>query len=127
MNTTELKIGNWVYNSTTKNNMQVYPMMLPQLYSIEKEHGSLKDSNIKPIPLTEEILLKCGFEKEGYLEYIYFGEITNYILDGDTAGTYQVGVNQGCCTTFFSWGIKYLHQLQNLFYCLCGFELEVSL
>lgn len=123
----ELRIGNWVYNSTTRNNMQVYPMMIPQLYNIEKECGSLKYSNIKPIPLSKEVLLKCGFEKEGDYGYIFFGEITNYILDEDIAGSYQVGVNHGSCTNFFSWDIKYLHQLQNLFYCLCGKELEVKL
>lgn len=127
MKATELRIGNWVYNSTTRNNMQVYPMMIPQLCNIEKEYGSLKDSNIKPIPLTEEMLLKCGFDKDGDYEYFFVGEFTNYILEEQSKGGYMLGVNQGCCTNFFCWDIKYLHQLQNLYFALCEKELEVSI
>ena len=113
----ELRIGNWVYNSTTKNNMQVYPMMIPQLYNIEKEHGSLKDSNIKPITLTEEILLKCGFERTEYNDYrhpVLIGTLT--LFDG---------VCELHLSDLYSVWVESLHQLQNLYYALTGKELEV--
>ena len=130
MKATELKIGNWVYNSTTRNNMQVYPMMIPQLYNIEKERGSLKDSNINPITLSEEILLKCGFEKDDtgvdmfdqdYHEWcqkefpiigvLCQNETKEYLFDENTD----------------TLRIRYLHQLQNLYFSLTQKELEVYL
>lgn len=77
-----------------------------------------------PIPLTEEILLKCGF---GYAVskscmrlnikddlYIWFDKETNSTsIDTSTSGIY---IN-----------FKYLHQLQNLFHSLTGKELEINL
>ena len=74
----------------------------------------------KPIPLTEEWLIKFGFKTpEGYLA-------GNYIL-----GDYRVNIED-----FVLWrvdgayegdtylvGIKYVHQLQNLYFALTGEEL----
>lgn len=114
---TELRIGNWVdggYND--------------RLYYRIKEHDFLNTdfAITKPIPLTEEILLKCGFDffntclyhpvikhqyqfrfYENDLYYGFYGEC-EFIKE-----TQQP--------------IKYLHQLQNLFYSLTGEELNVEL
>ena len=123
MRVAELRIGNWVYNSTTKNKMQVYPMMIPQLYTIEKENGSLGDSNIKPIPLTEEILLKCGFVKDDFSKTYVRYSIGNFNIIHDTDK--DIFICDGIKYTLVC--VEYLHQLQNLYYVLTGEELEVSL
>lgn len=83
---------------------------------------------INPIKITEEILLRFGFKNEiddidGEMYDIYFVTNTDYLIeyfhsDKKYVFTDDMGLKVG---------IKYLHQLQNLFYCLCGFELEVKL
>ena len=77
----------------------------------------------RPIPLTEEWLLKLGFEKtkENFCTYD-LGKISIYM----PSICYEEGR-----TYFNSWVIiekspKYVHQLQNLYFCLCGKELELS-
>jgi hypothetical protein len=82
---------------------------------------------ISPIPLTPEILEKCGFNKEE--------KKTN--RNDIPSGTYQV-YDKGhfAFNSIHGWWFngkqldfppQYLHQLQNLYYFLCGEELNVSL
>lgn len=83
---------------------------------------------IKPIPISPEILEKCGFEKRGEEEndvwYIlplgyFFGHrvaITGNFLNGKWI---PHGDNKP--------PLEYLHQLQNLYYCLTGTELTITL
>jgi len=79
--------------------------------------------NVYPIPLTEEILLKCGFEKT---YRIGFGELQPCYAN------LSFGLMIRCNSLFYDYiggriEIKYLHQLQNLFYSLYGKELNVEL
>lgn len=83
---------------------------------------------IKPIHLTEEWLLKFGFEysearekiSNGFEEWnkgsIYLGDYNNkhYILEALDQGGIDVEV-------------KYVHQLQNLYFALTGEELKNKL
>ena len=71
----------------------------------------------KPIPLTEEWLLKLGFEK---------------IRTFDVFPTFfrnKINVNDGIvyvCGCGFLNHIKYVHQLQNLYHALTGEELTLN-
>lgn len=90
-------------------------------------------SDCTGIPLTEEILLKCGFVRqittphimeliapelgeEGYIEHID----GNFTLTKEGSGYYN---------DYFGLydRIKYLHQLQNLYFALTGKELQINL
>jgi hypothetical protein len=87
-----------------------------------------------PIPLTEEILLKCGFVSEftGHQEdNVMRLNIKKTYSEHDYLGIdYDINVNllsilqdsDIVCLEH----IKYLHQLQNLFYCLSGNELQYN-
>lgn len=75
-----------------------------------------KLNRIEPIPLTEEILLKCGFEK--VREYLH---IDNEIVIQKDANGYYSHINSGNIY------INSLHQLQNLYFALTGEELQVTL
>src|SRR5690606_29504959 len=99
MNIVDLKIGNYVeYNGM---NVIITELLTPKprkpesfnnVPVVEVLCGGLIDcplSEINPIPITEEILLRFGFEKDGDFVYTFFGEITNYILYENTDGTYQ--------------------------------------
>lgn len=83
----------------------------------------------RPITLTEEILLKCGFEKllNGFHINISIDQelsiniITNecYLFRNDPI---HGGIDFICANS-----VKYLHQLQNLYFSLTGEELNVIL
>lgn len=99
---------------------------------------------INPIPLTEDILLKCGFEKGINDDY-------DIIYDFDKSGVYycdQITITYNtfdCCiyilqqfsdendevhcnnSAKIARDIKYLHDLQNLFYDLTKTELNIQL
>ena len=116
MEVKELRIGNYVYAFKT-------------IYQIdETDFIGEKISTYKPIPLTEEILLKCGFEK------IIDNEFTlRYDLKKDPRFDYffpkhnlkSFGLRfHG--STFFD-VVKYLHQLQNFHFALTNEELIINL
>jgi hypothetical protein len=82
----------------------------------------------KPIPLTEEWLLKMGFEKdnsyylspnkssvEGFVDILCFDlENLSFIVD---------------MSEYSGWTVdcKHVHTLQNLYYALCGEELTIKI
>lgn len=113
MKAEELRIGNLVYD--TKG--QINSIDLQALSYIVKE----PKNQVKPITLTEEWAVKLGFDiPKGGISYdkgllsLYFGDT---ILSNKEGRTY-----------WNSWAIleqtpKYVHQLQNLYYALTGYEL----
>jgi hypothetical protein len=93
---------------------------------IDREHYLPECSGI---PLTPEILEACGFEdyssdQNGNCLRLRFDsrELAWYVQDGFLR--YQTQ-STGWTTQFDH--IKYLHQLQNLFFALTGSELKVDL
>ena len=86
---------------------------------------------IKPIPLTEEWLLKFGFENidKGGNDFItYTDSEHNYYLQIDVRrkdGKYLILDNSFDDLRAFSMvDIEYVHQLQNLYFALTGNELK---
>jgi len=84
--------------------------------------------SIYPVKLTEEILLKCGFEKiernsETYYRLGDFFEV--WRLDDNGHCGYTCGDN--LTGNFISTSVDYLHQLQNLYFVISGAELEIKL
>lgn len=83
------------------------------------EIGQLNEF-IKPIKLTEERLLQCGFKEDlsrvsWHITSYVIGEFEIYCIDGGESFKYN------------DVEIKYLHQLQNLYFVLTGKELEINL
>ena len=78
----------------------------------------------QPIPLTEEWLLKFGFKKvKGWGTYEFYSLHTGYLefqFDKDGLG---ISIeNQNLMLSH----IKYVHQLQNLYFALTGEELTIN-
>ena len=66
----------------------------------------------KPVPLTEEWLLRFGFVNDK-LEY--------FTIEYDNHAGYGLFYRGNLLT-----GIEYVHQLQNLYFALTGTELEIK-
>jgi hypothetical protein len=102
----ELRLGNYVYYADNKTVLKV-------------DGGHIcYPSKMHPIPLSEEILLKCGFVKYNTKDInpTYSKKLFNW-NDGIL---YLIGDG-------FVNHIKYLHQLQNLYFALKNEELEINL
>jgi hypothetical protein len=82
-----------------------------------------KYKDFDPIPLTEEILLKCGFIKSTLVEGCYFHNQKErlYISIANQHAIHFGNIN-GVLVM-----IDYLHQLQNLYFALTGEELNIEL
>jgi hypothetical protein len=114
----ELRLGNLYDNNG--NYSVVTPSTIESVFESERVW-------CKPIPLTEELLLKCG-AKTGCGETFKIGEITIMIRNGKIVPITNV-------THGYTWingkliynKTIYLHQLQNLYFALCGEELKINL
>ena len=87
-------------------------------------------AEIKPIPLTEEWLLRMGFEKKGS-EWILFPccEIQIIVFnEGNYNGVmfYTRTIHTDYTPIYSANHINYIHQLQNLYYALTNQELEIK-
>jgi len=120
----ELRIGNWVISHSNNHQHQISALDINDI--------DLKYKTRHSIPLTPEILEKCGFiknelergnQKEGY----YYGldlSSEKYcdlgLIEGDKNGMCEVFLFP--YDNFFRF--KYLHQLQNIYFALTGTELN---
>jgi hypothetical protein len=117
MKATELRIGNWIelkdYPTTPHWEVESIGNLLQiggQLWSIEE---------FKPIPLTEEWLVRFGLHKIGDIWEFWKNSEWHLYEDG---GWYlwNGNVRVDCVE------IKNVHQLQNLYFALTGEELKIN-
>jgi len=119
--------GNWNY----ADHKGIFKFTSSDFYAILESTLDIED--IKPIPLTEELLLKCGFERI-FENSNLFLNITNDIyfywyndkLNGCVINHYMDSDNQLSELTF-DLEILHLHQLQNIFFALTNQELKIIL
>jgi len=127
MEANELRIGNYVYwNIPEKLNVLHKVVGIrngrPQTIPI-----SLGDSieNYKPIPLTEDILLKCGYKV--YKDSMFCGIIGPLGFVKDEGKYFLCTQDDTGYILDDAVQIESLHQLQNLYFALTGNELTVNL
>lgn len=117
MEARELRIGNWI--TIWNNEHQVSSSII---IAIEKN-----TIGYKPIPLTEEWLLKLGFSskyKSCHIKWNILGFDLDQKSDEDDDGN-KIPQEQ---VFYFNYqvDIKYVHQLQNLYFALTGEELTIK-
>lgn len=116
MEAKELRIGNYVYNGG------IISLDIERLYAFNE---CLYD--LQPIPITEEWLLKLGFEKEeGNLYSLYVDDNLDVSLWSDTYFSNPT-IELTCNGKVVCKNIKYIHQLQNLYFALTGQELKLKI
>lgn len=133
MKANELRIGNNIYDSAyPKRDARVFRINSgiewPITYSYGKifEHTPLHGESLLPIPLTEEWLLKFGFTEAMFDYTIHTGEFfkgsVGILWVAGNNNVWQLKYEMRCTQTV----IKYVHQLQNLYFALTGEELTLS-
>lgn len=129
----ELMIDDWVYNKNIDKYMQVYPMMMSQMFR-QTPDATTEEYNIFPIPLEKEQLVVNGFEifdqgggrfdvwtgfgndNEDDIEVTFYEDGTIFVkIDAPVKGVY-----------FTSNNVKYFHQLQHILR-ECGYEKQLKL
>lgn len=127
MKATELRIGNWVTFEPDNGNFIVSQIDAHNTWS--KTINGLCLEDIKPIPLTEEWLLKFGFKKDKILgSYIknYFRFHTQR-PNGDNKGFTLVTEIYWCKReVIVVGGVEHVNQLQNLHFALTNKELKIT-
>ena len=116
MNANELRLGNLIYAklSSGKGRTAVHTVAAYNIVNIAD--GVTSSFIFEPIPLTEEWLLQFGFEHTRY------GFIKGGLhLDND----FSLFIEDE--TGFNTWSVelKYVHQLQNLYFAIIGQELTL--
>ena len=106
----ELRIGNILYSNLTERN---FACTSEDIYNLSIDCNA---NNANYIPLTKEWLLKAGFERLFPTGSTYSLRDFN-VSDFGENGIYHYDVKQP---------IKYVHQLQNLYFSIIGEELVFS-
>ena len=113
MKTSELRIGNWVI--VHHNDVEIDFITNKEIVGAKGLHlTELK--KVKPIPLTEEWLLKFEFEYTKIA--VGFNQFRKGIL--------ELSITPNGYELFFTYKwvkIEYVHQIQNLYFALTGEEL----
>jgi len=127
---TELRIENIVYNRHGE--FQIITHNSFQAFRHPTMDGN--PSGFKPVPLTEDILIKCGFTKipldrnnpeEGYYYSLILLDDKSCdlsLVSGDKNGIFEVYL-----FPYENIRFQYLHQVQNIYQSITGKELEINL
>lgn len=119
----DLRIGNYI----TANGKEINVGHIQDNFYGALINGNGVDTGIyEPIPLNEEWLLKFGFEKSNNLDCWYNVRIRNDWTRLNVNIKHEmseIDINRHCCVLG---QMKYVHQLQNLYFALTGSELAIA-
>ncbi|MBS1356274.1 MAG: hypothetical protein HPZ83_13140 [Odoribacter sp.] len=126
MTTNELRIGNYVQIATKYRIFRLLVIRISEK-TVRTSHQSgpstIKIKNLQGIPLTQDVILNCGFSEVGFYDNVYHRGDYRIYLNKETS-TGLLKYETGDCS--FEIEVKHVHQLQNLCFALTGVELPVS-
>lgn len=114
MDARELRIGNWV----KVDDLPPEQVTLEMFAALQKYPHTI--SVFQPIPITEQILLDCGFEKDysSYYEHPCKDHEIRISFEYEKRFYWAIGSEY-----IIGKEIKFLHELQNVCFALTGTEL----
>lgn len=132
MKASELRIGNLVQYGGVVNKVYLISHNYFQVESTDiPTFTANKNRAAEPIPLTEEWLLRLGFTKpnDWHCYKLVIGDDELQNLESSLQVSFE-----GCGFVQICWGginaysaqVKYVHQLQNLYFALTGEELTLN-
>jgi hypothetical protein len=120
----ELRIGNWVCDILADVNVEVIGIDKYEIFT--EDIGGVQEicdcKEIVPIPLTEELIEKQGWEKVGY----YYTD-KNGLEIYETNDGWHLHIDDDKCQTTIAILINSVHELQNAYFVVTKKELEVKL
>ena len=137
----DLRLGNFLQNKVSKELLKVCRISEDRIETtvVDRSKFPLKDGwGIEPIPLTEEWLLRFGFEQGNYKElkekhFVKKSKTIKVIISGigfwdvyTDYNPYQITFSSGLNIITDNRGIKHVNQLQNLYYALTEEELTLK-
>lgn len=130
----ELRIGNYIQFNSTWDIERVYNIVsnfkwqdeLKHQRKVSPEINDVDIKDVRPIPLTEEWLLNFGFKENFKVEVDRGNEKT--FLWSKLSFRLTIWDNYKLVYDYMGGNIeiKYVHQLQNLYYALTGSELQIK-
>ena len=130
----ELRVGNWV--NMLHGNVQIEKFVDRGVHATDGNGSIFK--HLDPIQITPEILKKAGFDEcadgNEYRIGLPLGNGTDLVIETleQDSGPYDVLISDTTADEVpkhFSYvkAVRYLHQLQNLYFAIAGTELEIKL
>ena len=89
-------------------------------------HQSSHESHYEGVPVTPDILEKCGFEKKKDPSALIYYERNSLKLAWYEGKLERISITEIVTTVYYP-EYKYLHQIQNLYFILTGEEFEINL
>ena len=125
MEAKELRIGNYIHPLLDKKEVAEICYIGENDFGYERlsDKEYFQGNSIKPIPLTEEWLVKFGFELEDEKIYYHLDSYEDIYI---TKTSYSFSIYNATHFTNIKQGIKYVHQLQNLYFALTNEELIIK-
>ncbi len=135
MNSLELRLGNFIRFSDDGTIFEVGSIELNG-FTVKNENETtwIESVEFQPIPLTEEWLLKFGFEKTEGMHINSYKLVINIISPDEkiylilsSHNYYWIGQSYKTDSVDVGLGkLDYVHQLQNLYFALTGKELTIK-
>jgi hypothetical protein len=126
----EIRIGNWIKGIALGMNHKVDVFFFHELYHHEESGDSSMLDYYSPIPLTPDILGKCGFVyDELYFSNGKYGidpRFNTFFITGHFHNV-EYGHDSNVPQIVYLSKCDSLHQLQNLYFSLTHTELEIKL
>lgn len=128
----DLCIGNWVYDG---DNTQ-FPMFIRAIgedyvyLDFEGNEGDLWESTheeLRGIPLTEELMKDNGFRFNGVWWYKHEADYTLDVSVGLAYMQIEKWVNGGIHSRCTCHGVRFVHELQNLFWNMTKQQLNIKI
>jgi hypothetical protein len=121
----EIMVGNWIKGIALGQYHQVDAFFFHEWYDHIYSDDDTFGDWYEGIPLSPEILEKCGFEWDIFYQGLCNGRyVVNILHDGTISFAYAKRRHDEM--QFIPY-IKYLHQLQNIYYSLTQTELKIQL
>lgn len=135
MKAKDLRLGNLVWNNVQNISVEVDMKILSDCLLFEKGHNQFE---WHPIPITEDWLIKFGFEffdyqleddDEGVTIQCFKKKVNDeisYIINLIDDGFNEFVIKTSFTDVGINLDLRYVHQLQNLYFALIGKELNVN-
>lgn len=131
----ELRIGNKIlYGKSVVTVVSIESKNLSEAYknkssiTVQIANGayiSVEDDGYSAIELTEEWLLKFGFEKKAEHNFRLY-VFTRGVIHAYTSGKVEIEIGNKSGYSFGYPLVYFVHQLQNLYFALTGSELTIK-